>query len=108
MVAVVDNDKIALEWSEKSKVIKISLRTSRDKYRCISFHFIRFLYFINMLCLDRLNAGNTNRSLFSLAVGCADSLVADWYNLKVRHPPPARARDGGKLTQPMMCVRRPR
>jgi hypothetical protein len=32
MVAVVDNDKIALEWSERSKVIKISLRTSRDKY----------------------------------------------------------------------------
>lgn len=87
MVAVVDNDKIALEWSEKSKVIKISLRTSRDKYRCISFHLLYFLlYFINVLrrVVDRLNAGNTNRSLFSLAVGCADSLVADWYNLKVR------------------------
>jgi hypothetical protein len=31
----------------------------------------------------RLNAGNSNRSLYSLAVACADSLVEDWYNLKV-------------------------
>lgn len=38
MVAVVDNDKIALEWSERSKVIKISLRTSRDKYA--AFYFV--------------------------------------------------------------------
>jgi hypothetical protein len=59
MVAVVDNDKIALEWSERSKVIKISLRTSRDKYAAFSFILLYFMYFnyliysILILCVCR-------------------------------------------------------